>query len=375
MTVEQIESVKDYYSRVLSSKNDLKTTACCAAEATPVHYRGMVSRIHEEVRAKFYGCGLPIPDALTGKTVLDLGSGSGRDAYLLAQLVGPEGKVIGVDMTEEQLAVARSFEGYHQDAFGFARSNVEFRQGYIEDLNEAGIQDNSVDLVVSNCVINLSPDKQKVFDEIYRVLKPGGELYFSDVYTDRRLAPSLRDDPVVLGECLGGAMYTEDLRRSLARAGLLDARTVSSTVIDIHDPAIRSAVGSATFLSNTVRAFKLDLEDRCEDYGHVAVYKGSLEHLPYAFVLDDHHVLETGRPQLVCSNTAAMLSKTRFSEHFQILGGGDEHFGLFSCSRPLEVAAQMISATPAAAVGFNSAVSQAGQAAQTSQASQKSGCC
>ena len=190
--------------------------------APPPHLAGPFAKMHPEVRDRFYGCGSPIPPDLTGATVLDLGCGSGRDCYVLSQLTGPTGRVIGVDMTDGQLAVARRHLGYHEAKFGFA--NVEFRQGFIEDLAGAGITDASVDVVVSNCVINLSPDKPRVFGEIFRVLKPGGELCFSDIFADRRLPAGLAADPVLLAECLAGAMYTEDFRRVMARSGCGDAR-------------------------------------------------------------------------------------------------------------------------------------------------------
>lgn len=325
-----IKKVKDYYGHVLANKNDLKTTACCVGESLPPYLSNIVNKIHNDVKVKFYGCGVPVPGSLEGLTVLDLGSGSGRDAYLFSALVGEQGKVIGVDMTKEQLAVANQYKDFHTKEFGYKTSNVEFRQAYIEDLSSADINDNSVDLVVSNCVINLSPDKEKVFSEIFRVLKPGGELYFSDVYTDRRLSEELRTDPVVLGECLGGALYVEDFRRILFQVGCSDYRQVSNSVIEVTNPDIKAKTGNAKFYSITYRAFKLELEDRCEDYGQVATYLGTIDENPHSFTLDDHHVFETQKPMLICSNTADMLSKTRFKDHFQV-SDKKQHFGLFDC--------------------------------------------
>ncbi|MEV6055833.1 methyltransferase domain-containing protein [Streptomyces sp. NPDC052107] len=176
-------------------------------------------------------------------------------------------------MTEEQQAVARRHQDWHAERFGYA--NVEFHHGYIEDLAAAGIADASVDVVVSNCVVNLSPDKERVLAEIFRVLEPGGELYFSDIFADRRLPAALLDDPVLVGECLAGALYTEDFRRLVERSGCLDARTVATSPVSLDDLEIQGKIGFATFTSRTVRAFKLPLEDRCEDYSQVAVYQGS----------------------------------------------------------------------------------------------------
>lgn len=325
-----IETVKDYYGRVLKSSADLQTSACCLAETLPAHVREALKDVHVEVLDRFYGCGSPIPPALEGATVLDLGSGSGRDCYVLSKLVGPRGNVIGVDMTDAQLAVARKHLGWHAERLGHA--NVEFRTGYIEDLAAAGIADASVDLVISNCVLNLSPDKPRCFREIFRVLKPGGELYFSDVFADRRLAPEMASDPLLLGECLGGALYVEDFRRLMAQAGCADVRVVSTTALSLDNPEIERRAGNVRFSSRTVRAFRLDLEDRCEDFGQVATYLGTAAHHPHAFVLDDHHYFETGRPMRVCGNTADMVARTRYARHFRVSGDQRRHFGLFDCS-------------------------------------------
>ena len=332
MLEQQItDDVRDYYGKVLATNKDLKTNACCAADSMPLHLSRIAAEIHPEVKSKFYGCGSPIPEQLEGKTVLDLGSGSGRDCYLLSKLVGPHGKVIGVDMTDEQLEVARKHQEYHAEAFGMQESNITFVKGFIEDLAGAGIEDESVDLVISNCVINLSPDKHKVFSEIFRVLKPGGELYFSDVFSDRRVPQELATDPVLVGECLGGAMYTEDFRRQMSALGCRDYRVVAKSQILAGDPQIEERIGLMGFWSITLRAFKLDLEDRCEDYGQVAYYLGGVQEAPNAFRLDDHHLFEVGRPVPVCGNTADMLSQSRFGSHFRIEGDKSRHFGLFDC--------------------------------------------
>ncbi|GAB4351880.1 MAG: methyltransferase domain-containing protein [Immundisolibacter sp.] len=333
--VDTLDAVKTYYGEVLSSSADLKTSACCATEALAPHLAAIVRDIHPQVRERFYGCGSPLPPALDGATVLDLGCGCGRDCYLLSRLVGPTGRVIGVDMTEQQLAVARQHLDYHAEKFGY--SNVEFRHGYIEYLD--GIADASVDLVVSNCVLNLSPDKPRVFAEIFRVLKPGGELYFSDVFADRRIPAPLAADPLLLGECLGGALYVEDFRRLMANAGCADARVVSTAPLSINNPDIERRIGFVRFQSLTIRAFKLNLEDRCENFGQVATYLGSVPECPHAFDLDDHHHFETGRPMLVCGNTADMLAGSRYAPHFRIDGEKTTHFGLFDCAPPAPGAA------------------------------------
>ncbi|MCX7100837.1 MAG: methyltransferase domain-containing protein [Methylobacter sp.] len=328
--IEISESIRHYYGQVLQTSNDLKTSACCSIDAMPGHLKSMLSNLHPEVLERFYGCGSPLPPALQGKTVLDLGCGSGRDCYLLSKLVGPTGRVIGVDMTPEQLEVAVRHRDWHAERFGY--SNIEFLHGHIENLTAIGIEDNSIDVVISNCVINLSPEKPKVLAEIFRVLKPGGELYFSDVFADRRIPAFLRQDPVLLGECLGGALYWEDFRRILHELGCPDVRVTKQNPISLNDPEVAAKIGMVKFSSVTVSAFKLPLEDRCEDYGQVACYLGTIpEHL-HTFDLDEHHHFETGRPLRVCGNTADMLSASRYAEHFQVVSEKSCHFGLFDCT-------------------------------------------
>ena len=134
MGMDMKEKVREYYGETLKTQDDLKTDACCSPAAVPPHIRRALAKVHEEVQAKYYGCGLDIPLELEGLSVLDLGSGSGRDCYVLSQLVGPAGRVVGVDMTEEQLAVARRHLDSQARMFGYARSNVEFIKGDIERL-------------------------------------------------------------------------------------------------------------------------------------------------------------------------------------------------------------------------------------------------
>ena len=330
---QTLEAVKEYYGKRLQGKQDLKTSACCNTDSLPDYQKKVLAKLDDEILTKSYGCGSPIPPLLEGCTVLDLGCGTGRDVFLAAYFVGPQGRVIGVDMTEEQLAVARKHTDRQMRIFGFDRPNVSFRHGYIEDLRSLDIADHSVDVVISNCVINLSPDKRAVFSEIFRVLKPGGELYFADVFAGRRVPDAIKDDPVLYGECLAGAMYIEDFRRLLRDLGVLDYRVVSKCPITIDDAEVKAKTGNIDFYSMTIRAFKLDsLEDICEDYGQVAVYRGTISEYPHRFELDDHHVFETGKPVLVCGNTAAMLQETRYGAHFQIIGDRSVHYGPFDCN-------------------------------------------
>lgn len=326
------DSVRDYYSRVLRHSSHLKTDACCSPNGLSPHLKAIIRDLAPEIVERFYGCGSPIPSAIEGCTVLDLGCGTGRDAFLCSRLVGPRGQVIGIDMTDEQLQVARAHETQQASRFGYGAPNTHFLHGFLEELAGAGIENESVDVVISNCVINLAPDKERVFGEILRVLRPGGELYFSDIFADRRLPAEWRDDRVLLGECLAGAMYAEDFRRLLLSLGIPDYRIVVRRALAIGNEDVREQVGPTRFTSLTIRAFKLDsLEDRCEDYGQVAVYRGTIAHAPHSFTLDDHHEFVTDKPMLVCGNTAAMLAETRYAPHFRVQGDRTRHYGSFQC--------------------------------------------
>jgi arsenite methyltransferase len=321
--------VAEYYGETLQSAADLKTSACCPLGSTPAAHRDVASRIHPEIRDRFYGCGSPIPDLLEGATVLDLGCGTGRDVYIASALVGKEGKVIGIDMTEKQLEIAKKHQQFHAEAFlgQGVESNVDFRKAVIEDLHSAGIEDDSVDVVISNCVLNLSDDKKSVFEEIWRVLREGGELYFADIYADRRLPPEAEDDPVLVGECLGGALYIEDFRRIMAAVGFRDLRIVSSAPVKVTEERLKTLVPDVNFFSITFRAFKLPgLEDRAEDYGQIATYTNDA----VSCKLDALFAFSFGTPVSVDGNTAMILQSTRYKRDFTVTPRGS-HKGL---SRP-----------------------------------------
>ncbi|MSR13644.1 MAG: methyltransferase domain-containing protein [Gammaproteobacteria bacterium] len=322
------ESIQEYYGQTLQSSVDLKTSACCDPEEVPGWFKTLLKRVHPEVLARYYGCGLVCPSLLEGMRVLDLGCGAGRDVYVLAQLVGAGGHVIGVDMTTEQLALAERYRSYHREQFGF--DNVEFKQGFIERLDELGIPAGSIDVIVSNCVVNLSPDKDAVLREVFNLLKPGGEFYFSDVYADRRVPAKVRDDALLYNECMGGALYWNDFLRLAHRHGFADPRLVANRPLTITDPELAARAGTVRFYSATYRLFKLvGLETACEDYGQAVIYRGTIAAHPHRFVLDGHHDIETGRVFPVCGNTWKMLHDTRFKPHFEFIGNFERHYGLF----------------------------------------------
>lgn len=335
-----LESVKDYYGKVLKSSDDLQTNACCTDEGMPEFLKPILSKVHDEVMIRYYGCGLVLPEQLNGLKILDLGCGAGRDVYALSAMVGEQGEVVGLDMTDEQLAVAREYQDYHAEIFGFKQSNVQFIQGDIDQLEKLPFPEGYFDLIVSNCVINLVQDKQAVLKQAYRLLKPGGEMYFSDVYCDRRIPEYLVKDDVLYGECLSGALYWRDFLDFSKQAGFIDPRLVKDRPLTIENSKLEQKIGHMKFYSATYRLFKLaQLETACEDYGQAVVYKGTVEHHPHVFYLDGHHKIETGKVFAVCGNTYQMLHETRFNQHFDFIGNWDTHFGIFpDCGTPIPFA-------------------------------------
>ncbi|HHS95883.1 MAG TPA: methyltransferase domain-containing protein [Phaeodactylibacter sp.] len=324
------KEVQNYYGKELQSTEDLKTTACCTLATPPKHILDALALVHEEVKNKYYGCGLTIPNELDSLRILDLGSGSGRDCFIASKLVGQKGFVLGIDMTDEQLAVANRHIDYHSKAFGYAYANVKFLKGNIEYLDALNLEPESFDLIISNCVINLASDKQKVLTDAYRLLKPGGEMYFSDVYSDRRIPKALQKDPVLWGECLSGALYWNDFLKFARKAGFTDPRTVDARSLSVENEALQNKLGAIKFFSVTYRLFKIEgLEEDCEDYGQAIKYLGSIQNASHAFDLDNHHHFPTGKVMPVCGNTYLMLKKTRFAKHFEFYGNFDTHYGIY----------------------------------------------
>jgi SAM-dependent methyltransferase len=261
--------------------------------------------------------------------------------YIASQLVGPSGKVVGVDMTPEQLETARGALEYHQEKMGY--NNIEFFCGYLEKLDEIPELQNhpKFDVIISNCVINLCSDKQAVLKHCYNLLKEGGELYFSDVYADRRVPKLLQDDPVLWGECISGALYWNDFIHMSRNVGFADPRLVEDRLIELNSKPIQQifsdqGYANSKFYSATYRLWKLpDLEPTCEDYGQAVVYKGTIPRYRTGWLLDKHHYFEQGKVHLVCGNTWNILKGTCLSDHFDFIGSFDRHFGRFvDCGSP-----------------------------------------
>jgi len=322
--------VKDYYGKVLTGSEDLQTNACCTDDNLSAELKKILANIHDEVMARYYGCGLVTPDQMSGCHVLDLGCGAGRDAYAIAQMVGENGSVTGVDMTQEQLDVAIRHIEYHREKFGYQHANTRFLKGYIERLDQLHIASNSVDVVISNCVINLSPDKHAVLKEVFRILKPGGEIYFSDVYADKRVPLNLQQDPLLYGECLSGALYWNDFENLAKEVGFVEPRLVDSRAITIDNDTLSERLGDMRFSSITYRLFKAaELEVDPQDYGQAVTYLGTIAHHQAQWSLDQSTTFIAHQPINVSSNTWQTLRQSRFGQHFSFSEGDNKHQGLF----------------------------------------------
>ncbi|XP_004478892.2 arsenite methyltransferase [Dasypus novemcinctus] len=316
------KDVQSYYGQVLKKSADLQTRACVtAARQVPRHIREALQNVHEDVALRYYGCGLVIPECLENCWILDLGSGSGRDCYALSQLVGEKGHATGIDMTESQVEVARNYLEYHMEKYGFQMPNVTFIHGYIEKLGEAGIKNESYDIVISNCVINLVPNKEQVLQEVYRVLKHGGELYFSDVYASLELPEEIRTHKVLWGECLGGALYWKDLAILAQKVGFCAPRLVTANPVTIQNKELERVIGDFRFVSATFRLFKLPkigLAKRCQ-----VIYNGGITGHEKELIFDANFTFKEGEMVEVDEETSAILKNSRFSQAFLIRPVGE----------------------------------------------------
>ncbi len=212
------EKVQEFYA-----DRAINTTSCCGEPVDNQLYEpDLISELPEDISGFSLGCGDPITLAQlqAGEIVLDLGSGGGLDCFLAAKQVGEDGLVIGLDMTPEMLERAT------KAAQRLNIKNVEFRKGYLEEMP---VDDDSVDVILSNCVINLSPDKPKVFAEMYRTLKPGGRVSVSDIVTSGELPEEIRRDMLAWGACIAGALKMDEYTHGLEKVGFEDVKLVAKT--------------------------------------------------------------------------------------------------------------------------------------------------
>ncbi|MGL4400710.1 MAG: methyltransferase domain-containing protein [Luteolibacter sp.] len=311
---------------------------CCPVEYDP----RFLKIIPSEVIEKDYGCGDPSTHLRPGDTVLDLGSGTGKICFIAAQVVGPTGKVIGVDMTDDMLEVANRNALIVAERLGYA--NVEFRKGRIQDLGldlnllDQELQKNpisdaasylaadalaanlrvkhplipsdSIDAVVSNCVLNLveTPLKRQLFEEIFRVLKKGGRAVISDIVSDEEIPLHLQNDAYLWSGCISGAYTEEGFLQAFADAGFYGIEILK------RDDAPWQTVEGIEFRSVTIQAWK-GKQGPCFERNQAVVYKG-----PFLKVLDDDgHAMERGKRYAVCDKTFNLYQAAPYKEHFAFI--------------------------------------------------------
>lgn len=306
------EAVQEYYGETLHSTTDLKYSACCIPRSD--RHRMLLRYVSPKVLSTFYGCGTPIPDPLEGLTVVDLGSGSGRDCFIISALVGQQGHVIGVDMTPEQIAIANEAISYHKEKLPNA-SPIEFRKGFIEDLHTANIEDESVDVVISNCVINLSSDKKSVFREIFRVLKQGGEVHISDVFASKPLPSKAHEDKVLVGECIGNVLDLNGFVEIIKETGFNDLRVVEARIIETPEFPADLITPGTVFYSITFSCFKGVPVSTGK--GVFASYKGGIEEAETSFQFDINHKFKKDTPLAVSDEIAFILKTPRYAKYFE----------------------------------------------------------
>jgi ubiquinone/menaquinone biosynthesis C-methylase UbiE len=298
--------------------------------------------IPQEVIEKDYGCGDPSRHVKPGETVLDLGSGTGKICFIAAQMVGPTGRVIGIDMTDDMLEVARRNAPIVAERLGY--ENVDFRKGRIQDLGldldalDTALKENpiadantflraqelaadlrvkhplvatgSVDVVVSNCVLNLvePQDKRQLFAEIFRVLRNGGRAVISDIVSDEDVPDLMQQDPTLWSGCISGAWREDLFLKAFEDAGFYGVGLLK------RDAQPWQTVEGIEFRSVTVEAFK-GMQGECRELNKAVIYRG-----PFREVLDDDgHLLRRGERAAVCDKTFQLFAKPPYAEHFEFV--------------------------------------------------------
>ena len=333
MSISAEAATKERYAAASAA---VEANLCCPVDYDPQYLKA----IPQEVIDRDYGCGDPSKWLKKGETVLDLGSGTGKICFIASQVVGSEGRVIGVDMTDDMLDVARKYAP--EVATNIGHSNVEFRKGRIQDLaldleqlnkqisaqpinsvegllaieetakslrkDQPMIPDNSIDVVVSNCVLNLVEQDQKkqLFSEIFRVLKKGGRAVISDIVSDEEIPQHLQDDPELWSGCISGAYTETGFLDAFAEAGFYGIEVVKFE----SDPW--QTVEGIEFRSVTVQAWK-GKQGPCMERNQAVIYQG-----PFSAVEDDDgHCYERGQRVAVCEKTFNLLGKAPYKDFFQ----------------------------------------------------------
>jgi SAM-dependent methyltransferase len=291
------ENVKEFYGDAAEKPQE---DLCC-----PSSYPSQnIDHIPQEVLDRFYGCGSPIivAEIKIGENILDLGSGAGIDCFIASKLVGEKGTVIGVDMTDNMLKIANESNRTVSENLGY--NNVEFRKGYLEEIPAL---EESIDLVTSNCVINLSPNKRKVFSDIWRILKNNGRLVVSDIVSDIETTEEIKKNKLLWGECLAGALTENQFLFGLEQSGFYG--------IEILNKEYWKKINNINFFSLTVRAFKYNKSTNCNFLGHKAIYNG-----PFKVIIDDDgHVFTRSQEVEICTDTLNKLMASPYKNSFTII--------------------------------------------------------
>ncbi|CAG0901078.1 unnamed protein product [Darwinula stevensoni] len=283
-----------------------------------------------------YGCGMPFPDGLGSCKVLDLGCGTGRDAFVLSQLVGEHGIVVGVDMNEHQVAKAEEYLNYHMEKFGFSvLPNVKFKHGLLENLRDLNLKEKYFDVIVSNCVMNFCSDKRSLLSQSFNHLKVngkfnrGGEMYLNDIYASCPIPESLQEKLDLWGECFSGALWWEDLHALCDEIGFHPPliKEVRPVFIEIEELKRRAdpLPKDLRFASVTYRIFKPSNDDAAPK---AAVYDGKLLNCFDAWEFAHDLVFETGVPRNISKEYASILETSRFRTHFkfqEVIDNGSTH--------------------------------------------------
>jgi radical SAM protein with 4Fe4S-binding SPASM domain len=306
--------VREFYGKAAEEPQE---DLCCPTQ----NAQEDTSHIPREVLDRFYGCGSPttIAKVSEGETMVDLGAGAGIDCFIAAKKVGPKGKIYGIDMTDEMLKVANENRLLVAKNLGF--DIVEFRKGFLEDIP---VDNNMVDLITSNCVINLSPDKKAVFNEMWRVLKDHGRIVISDIVSEVETPPHLKLNKQLWGECISGSLTEEEFMAYLEQAGFYGLQTLSKV--------FWKEVEGYSYYSVTLRGYKSEKKESCVYIGQKAIYHG-----PYKAITDEEgHLFPRNEPVEICTDTAAKLSNPPYEGQFTILNAENENAAAFSCNTPEE---------------------------------------
>lgn len=279
-----------------------------------------ISHIPKEVVERFYGCGSPVSAAepLPGEVFVDLGCGAGIDVFIAAKKVGASGRAIGIDMTGRMLAVARENRPIVARHLGY--DVVELHEGFLES---PPVETKSADIVTSNCVVNLSPDKEQVFSEMWRLLKDGGRAVIADIVAEREVPPRLKTNPELWGECTVGALTEDEFLAAFEKAGFYG--------VEVLKKVYWRSIEGYPFHSVTARGWKLEKTAGCRFIGQRATYQGPMK----AVIDEEGHSFPRGIPVEVCTDTAFKLRSPAYAGSFSVLEPGVEsaNFQSADCCR------------------------------------------